>query len=157
MAHLTTCLWFDDQAEEAAQFYQRVLGATIGSVSRCGEGGPLPAGSVLTVEFTILGQHFLALNGGPLFTPNEAVSFQIPTDNQDATDRLWGELIADGGQPSQCGWCRDRFGFWWQVVPTRLPELLSDPDAGRAQRAMAAMMTMGKIDIAAIEAAAGAG
>jgi predicted 3-demethylubiquinone-9 3-methyltransferase (glyoxalase superfamily) len=124
-------------------------------VSRYGEAGPRPAGTVLTVEFELDGQHFTALNGGPEFTFDEAISFQVSCDGQDEVDYYWDTLTA-GGEESQCGWLKDKFGVSWQIVPTALPKLLADPDPARGQRAMQAMLGMKKIDIAAVEAAADA-
>ncbi|HXR42670.1 MAG TPA: VOC family protein [Acidothermaceae bacterium] len=148
------CLWFDTQAEEAATFYTSLFkNSEITEVSRYGEAGPGPAGSVLTVTFTLDGDEFLALNGGPEFKFNEAVSFQINCDDQDEVDHFWNSL-SDGGEEGPCGWLKDKFGLSWQVVPTALPRLLSDPDPGRADRAMKAMLSMGKLDIAALEKAA---
>src|SRR5690348_2688626 len=148
------CLWFDTQAEEAATFYTSLFkDSEITEVSRYGEAGPGPAGSVLTVTFTLDGDEFLALNGGPEFKFNEAVSFQINCDDQDEVDHFWNSL-SDGGEEGPCGWLKDKFGLSWQVVPTALPRLLSDPDPGRADRAMKAMLSMGKLDIAALEKAA---
>jgi predicted 3-demethylubiquinone-9 3-methyltransferase (glyoxalase superfamily) len=148
------CLWFDTQAEEAATFYTSLFkNSEITEVSRYGEAGPGLAGSVLTVTFTLDGDEFLALNGGPEFKFNEAVSFQINCDDQDEVDHFWNSL-SDGGEEGPCGWLKDKFGLSWQVVPTALPRLLSDPDPGRADRAMKAMLSMGKLDIAALEKAA---
>jgi predicted 3-demethylubiquinone-9 3-methyltransferase (glyoxalase superfamily) len=156
MQKITTCLWFDTQGEEAAEFYTSVFpNSRILEVSRYGEAGPRPAGTALTVEFELDGQHFTALNGGPEFTFDEAISFQIACEGQDEVDYYWDTLTA-GGEESQCGWLKDKFGLSWQVVPNALPQLLSDPDPARAQRAMQAMFTMKKIDIAAIRAAADA-
>jgi len=156
MQKITTCLWFDTQGEDAAEFYTSVFpNSRILEVSRYGEGGPRPAGTVLTVEFELDGQHFTALNGGPEFTFDEAISFQISCGGQEEVDYYWDTLTA-GGEESQCGWLKDKFGLSWQVVPQALPELLSDPDPARAQRAMQAMFAMKKIDIAAVRAAADA-
>jgi predicted 3-demethylubiquinone-9 3-methyltransferase (glyoxalase superfamily) len=158
MPAITPCLWFDTQGEEAALFYVSVFpNSRILSTSHYGEAGPRPAGSVLTVEFELDGRPFTALNGGPDFTFSEAVSFQVDCADQDEVDRYWDVLTADGGEEGPCGWVKDRFGLSWQVVPRRLTELLADPDAGRSQRAMQAMLGMKKIDIAAAEAAADAG
>jgi predicted 3-demethylubiquinone-9 3-methyltransferase (glyoxalase superfamily) len=150
----TTCLWFDDQAEEAATYYVSVFrDAELGRVTRHTEAGPGPSGSVLTVEFTLNGQRFLALNGGAQpWTFNESVSFQIPCETQEEVDHYWAAL-ADGGQEIECGWLKDRYGLAWQVVPTRLPDWISDPDPQKAERAMKAMMSMKKFDIAALERA----
>ncbi len=153
MAALTTCLWFDTEAEEAVTFYCEVFpDAEITGVQRYGEAGDR-TGTVLTVDFTINGQCFVGLNGGPQFTFDEAISFQIPCADQSEVDHYWDRL-SEGGEESQCGWLKDRFGLSWQVIPKDLPELLGDPDPARAQRAMAAMMSMRKLDVAALHAAA---
>lgn len=157
------CLWFDTQAEEAAAFYVEVFpNSEITRITRYPDRAPDDSpwggerlGTVLTVEVTLDGTPFMLLNGGPQFTFSESVSFVIETANQIETDYFWDRLT-DGGQESQCGWLTDRFGVSWQVSPTRLTELLMDPDAGRAARAMAAMLPMQRIDIAVIEAAADA-
>jgi predicted 3-demethylubiquinone-9 3-methyltransferase (glyoxalase superfamily) len=150
----TTCLWFDTQAEEAATYYTSIFpGAKLGNVSRYGEGGPRPAGMVITAEFELNGQQFVALNGGPEYTFTEAISFQIPCADQDEVDYYWDRLSADGGQPGPCGWLKDRFGVSWQVVPAVLGSLLGDPDPERAVRAMRAMLGMGKLDIAGLRRA----
>lgn len=147
---ITPFLWFNDNAEEAATFYVSVFpNSKLTDVARMGEGGP-----ALTVAFTLDGEDFVGLNGGPVHAFTEAVSFVIDCETQAEVDRYWETLTADGGQPGDCGWLKDRFGLSWQVVPRRLPELLTDPDQARAQRAMQAMMQMHKIDIAALEAAA---
>ena len=154
MTTLTPCLWFDTEGEEAATFYTSVFkNSRILSVNRYGEAGPRPAGTVMTVRFELDGQEFLALNGGPEFPFTEAISFQVPCADQEEVDEYW-ERLSEGGEEGPCGWLKDRFGLSWQIVPTVLPELLDDPDPGRAQRAMAAMLTMGKIDIAALHRAA---
>jgi predicted 3-demethylubiquinone-9 3-methyltransferase (glyoxalase superfamily) len=152
------CLWFDGNAEEAAAFYTALVpGSGVGKVWRSPADTPSgPAGMVLTVEFTLAGQHFQALNGGPDFRFNEAVSFVIECEDQAEVDRLWDALAADGGEPGPCGWIKDRFGLSWQIVPRRLNELVEDPDPGRARRAMEAMLRMGKIDVAELERAAAA-
>jgi predicted 3-demethylubiquinone-9 3-methyltransferase (glyoxalase superfamily) len=148
---LTTFLWFDSEAEEAAQFYVATFpGARLGSVSRYGEGGMRPAGTAMVAEFELFGQPFSALNGGPQFTHSEAVSFQVFCDTQDEVDYLWDALTADGGEESMCGWCKDRFGVSWQVIPRRLTEVLSSSDPEESARGFAAMMTMRKIDIAGL-------
>ncbi|MFN8674832.1 MAG: VOC family protein [Thermomicrobiales bacterium] len=147
---ITPFLWFNDNAEEAATFYVSVFpNSKLTDVARMGEGGP-----ALTVVFTLDGEDFVGLNGGPVHAFTEAVSFVIDCETQAEVDRYWETLTADGGQPGDCGWLKDRFGLSWQVVPRRLPELLTDPDPARAQRAMQAMMQMHKIDIATLEAAA---
>jgi predicted 3-demethylubiquinone-9 3-methyltransferase (glyoxalase superfamily) len=155
MSRITPCLWYDGQAEEAANFYVSLLpDSRIDRVMRSPADNPsTPEGAVLTVEFTLAGQTYVALNGGPLFHFTEAVSFMIACDDQQEVDRLWDALTADGGSPSQCGWLKDRFGMSWQIVPRRLMELMNSPDPDRARRVMQAMMEMGKIDIAAIERA----
>jgi predicted 3-demethylubiquinone-9 3-methyltransferase (glyoxalase superfamily) len=150
----TTCLWFDTQAEEAATYYTSIFsGAKLGHVSRYGEGAPQPAGMVITAEFELNGQRFVALNGGPQYTFTEAVSFQIPCADQDEVDYYWDRLTADGGEPGPCGWLKDKFGLSWQVVPTVLPSLLGDADPEKAARAMQAMLGMGKLDIAGLRRA----
>jgi predicted 3-demethylubiquinone-9 3-methyltransferase (glyoxalase superfamily) len=152
---ITTCLWFKGQAEAAARFYCGLFpNAKVGRITRYPEGTPMPAGTVMTVEFDLDGAQFVGLNAGPEFTFSEAVSFQIHCKDQREVDRYWNALIADGGEESVCGWCKDRFGLSWQVVPEVLPKLMADPDRGRANRATAAMMQMKKLDIAGLEAAA---
>jgi predicted 3-demethylubiquinone-9 3-methyltransferase (glyoxalase superfamily) len=154
MPKITPWLWFDTEAEEAATFYTSIFkNSRILDVSRYGEGGPRPAGMAMTVSFELEGEQFTALNGGPEFTFTEAISFQVSCEGQEEVDSFWNRL-SDGGEEGPCGWLKDRYGLSWQIVPTRLPELLGDPDPGRAQRAMQAMMAMKKIDIAALEAAA---
>jgi predicted 3-demethylubiquinone-9 3-methyltransferase (glyoxalase superfamily) len=154
---ITPCLWFDGKAEEAANFYVSVFkNAKLGPVTRFGNEGQEvhggKPGSVLTVEFEIEGQPFLALNGGPLFKFTEAVSFQIHCESQDEIDYFWSKLT-EGGQESQCGWLKDKFGLSWQVVPTMLPKMLKDPDRAKADRVMKAFMPMKKFDIAALQRA----
>jgi len=153
---ITPCLWFDGQAEEAAAFYVSLLpDSRIDSVFHSPVDTPSgPAGMALTVDFTLAGRPYLALNGGPQFKFTEAVSFQIHCDDQAEVDRLWSALTADGGSEVACGWLKDRWGLSWQIVPLRLTQLLMDPNPDRARRAMQAMMGMIKIDIAALEAAA---
>jgi predicted 3-demethylubiquinone-9 3-methyltransferase (glyoxalase superfamily) len=154
MTRITPCLWFDTEGEEAAAFYVSLFkNSRITEVSRYGDAGPRPAGTVMVVAFELDGQPFTALNGGPEFTFNEAVSLQIDCSSQEEVDHYWEGLTA-GGEEGPCGWLKDRYGVSWQVVPNELTTLLQDPDAGRSQRAMAAMMTMKKIDIAALKAAA---
>ena len=154
---ITPCLWFDTQGEEAATFYTSVFkNSRIISVARYGEAGPREAGTVMTVVFELDGQQFTALNGGPEFQFNEAISFQIDCQSQEEVDEYWERLSADGGEEGPCGWVKDKFGVSWQVVPEELERLLADEDEGRAQRAMAAMLTMGKIDIAEVRRAADA-
>jgi predicted 3-demethylubiquinone-9 3-methyltransferase (glyoxalase superfamily) len=151
---ITPWLWFDAQSEEAATFYTSLFdNSRITGVDRFGDAGPGAAGSVMTVSFELDGQPMVALNGRPEFNFTEAISFQVSCESQDEVDRLW-KALTDGGEEGQCGWCKDRFGVSWQIVPTRLHELLSDPDPGRSQRAMRAMFGMMKLDIAALERAA---
>ncbi|HWH45301.1 MAG TPA: VOC family protein [Thermoleophilaceae bacterium] len=155
MSTLTTCLWFDTEAEEAATFYTSIFpNSGIGAVARYSEAGPGEAGSVMTVSFELDGQSFMGINGGPEFTHSEAVSFQIPCESQEEVDRYWARLT-QGGEESVCGWLKDRFGISWQVTPRRLVELLGGSDPATAARVAEAMFKMRKIDIAAIEEAAG--
>jgi predicted 3-demethylubiquinone-9 3-methyltransferase (glyoxalase superfamily) len=152
---IVTCLWFDGQAREAANFYAATFpDSHVGPAHASPADNPSMAeGGELVVEFTVLGQPFIGLNGGPHFKFNEAVSFQVFTDTQAETDRLWTAITGNGGQESDCGWCKDRFGVSWQIIPRALMAAISDPDRAAAKRAMEAMMTMQKIDIATIEAA----
>ncbi|HEX2275309.1 MAG TPA: VOC family protein [Acidimicrobiales bacterium] len=154
MGTITPCLWFDTEAEEAAAFYTSVFpNSRVLHVARYGKAGPRPEGMVMTVNFELDGQEFVALNGGPEFTFNEAVSFQVACQTQDDVDRYWARLT-EGGEEGPCGWLKDRYGVSWQIIPNRLLELVEDPDADRAQRAMTAMLGMKKIDVAALEQAA---
>ena len=155
MSRITPCLWFDGKAEEAAQFYVSLLpDSHIDSVLLSPADNPsTPAGAVVTVDFTLAGQKLQGLNGGPDFTFNEAVSFQIDCEDQAEVDRLWNALSEDGGQPGPCGWIKDRFGLSWQIIPRALARMLSDPDTEAAGRAMQAMLKMGKIDVAELERA----
>ena len=154
MQKITPCLWFDTEAEEAADFYVSVFkNSRTLDVSHYGDAGPRPAGMVMTVTFDLDGQEVIALNGGPDFTFNEAVSLQVNCETQDEVDWFWSQL-GEGGELGPCGWLKDKYGVSWQVVPTALNELLSDPDTARAQRAMKAMLTMSKIDIEALRRAA---
>jgi predicted 3-demethylubiquinone-9 3-methyltransferase (glyoxalase superfamily) len=149
------CLWFDGQAEEAAAHYAAIFpNSIVGDVSRYGPDMPMPEGTAMTVSFTLDGQEYVGLNGGPQFPFTEAVSFQIICADQQEADHYWDRLT-EGGEESMCGWLKDKFGVSWQVVPTELMSLLSDPDPARAQRAGAAMMTMRRIDVAEIKRAAG--
>ena len=158
MAKVTPCLWFDGKAEEAANFYVTLLpDSRVDKVWRSPAETPSgPAGIVLTVDFTLGGQPFQGLNGGPEFKFNEAISFVIDCEDQAEVDRLWDVLTADGGEPGPCGWLKDRFGVSWQIVPRRLNELVEDPDPERARRAMEAMLKMGKIEVDELERAADA-
>ena len=150
---ITPFLWFDHQAEEAAKFYTSIFpNSKIVKLARYGEGSPGPAGSVMTVEFQLEGQSFVALNGGPHFKFSEAISFVVNCQTQDEVDNYWEKLSA-GGAEVQCGWLKDKFGLSWQIVPTVLPELLSDPNPEKAQRVMKAMLKMKKLDITALKQA----
>ena len=151
----TICLWFDGDALDAANFYAKTFpDSRVGAVDRAPGNYPDgKEGDVLTVQFTVAGIPCLGLNGGPHFKHNEAFSFQIATDDQAETDRLWNAIVGNGGQESDCGWCKDRWGLSWQITPRALTEAFRDPDRVAAKRAFDAMMTMRKIDIAAIEAA----
>jgi predicted 3-demethylubiquinone-9 3-methyltransferase (glyoxalase superfamily) len=154
MGKITPFLWFDTQAEEAARFYASVFrNSKVGTISHYGEAGPGTPGSVMTVSFELDGQEFTALNGGPEFRFTEAISFQVDCDTQEEVDRYWSAL-SEGGEEGPCGWLKDRFGLSWQIVPTALQRLITDPDREKAQRAMAAMLNMGKLDIAELEGAA---
>jgi predicted 3-demethylubiquinone-9 3-methyltransferase (glyoxalase superfamily) len=150
---ITPCLWFDGNAEEAINHYISVFrSGRILEVARCGEGGPGPKGSILTARFELAGQQYLALNGGPMFKFTEAISLSVDCQSQAEVDKLW-EALSAGGSKSQCGWLKDKFGLSWQIVPSRLPELLTDPDSAKSHRVMAVLMTMTKLDIAQLEAA----
>jgi predicted 3-demethylubiquinone-9 3-methyltransferase (glyoxalase superfamily) len=149
----TTCLWFDGQAEKAANYYSSIFeNSKLGRVGRYTEAGPGPAGSVLAVEFELNGQKFVGLNGGPQFTFNEAISFQIYCADQDEVDYYWNKLSEDG-EEGVCGWLKDRYGVSWQVIPARLIEMLGDADPERAKRTTEAMFAMTKLDIAKLEKA----
>ena len=148
------CLWFDNRIEEAVNFYVALFGGEIHDTSRYGDAGPLPKGTVMTMTFTLQDEEFMALNGGPHFKFNEAVSFSVRCKDQAEVDKYWNALTADGGQESQCGWCKDRYGLSWQITPTALLTYTTGKDPEKAKRAMQAMFKMKKIDIAAIEKAA---
>jgi predicted 3-demethylubiquinone-9 3-methyltransferase (glyoxalase superfamily) len=152
---LVTCLWFDGDAREAAEFYARTFpDSSFGEAHASATDTPSgPQGQELMVEFTVLGRPFLGLNGGPNFKPNEAVSFMVMTDDQAETDRYWDAIVNHGGVESMCGWCKDKWGFSWQITPRALIKATTSSDRAAAKRAMDAMMTMKKIDIAKIEAA----
>ena len=151
---ITPCLWFDNRIEEAVKFYISVFGGRVLSAAYYPAGAPMPQGTVMTITFTLRDQEFIALNGGPHFKFTEAVSFMVTCKDQAEVDKYWEALTTDGGEESQCGWLKDRYGLSWQIVPTVLARLLSDPDAKKAKRVMEAMLKMRKIDIAALEAAA---
>ncbi|MEU5421727.1 VOC family protein [Streptomyces sp. NPDC001407] len=156
MPRITPTLWFDTNGKEAAEFYVSIFpNSRIKKVLHYGEGGPRPAGTVLTVEFSLDGQDYIALNGGPQFTFDEAISLLIDCAGQEEVDYYWAKL-SEGGEEGPCGWLKDKYGLSWQVAPTEMKALLSDPDPGRAQRAMRAMMGMKKIDLAEVRAAADA-
>jgi predicted 3-demethylubiquinone-9 3-methyltransferase (glyoxalase superfamily) len=154
MQKITPCLWFDSEAEEAANFYVSLFeNSSITAVSRYGEGGPMPAGTALGVNFVLDGVEMQAINGGGAGSFTEALSLSVSAPTQAEIDRLWEALTANGGAESMCGWLKDRYGVSWQIVPPVLGELLSDPDAERAGRVMQAMLTMKKLEIAALQAA----
>ena len=154
MQKISPFLWYDTQAEEAANFYTSIFkNSKINSISRYGDAGPGPKGSVMTVAFTLNGQDFVALNGGPLFKFNESISFVVNCDSQEEIDYYWDNLVKDG-KPSQCGWLKDKFGLSWQVVPTILPKLFQSKDPEKSKRVMEVMMKMVKFDLKALEDAA---
>ena len=153
MQKITTFLWFDQQAEEAMNLYVSLFkNSKVLSVSRYPEGGPMPAGTLMTATFQLDGQEFMALNGGPEFKFTEAVSLFVTCETQAEVDHFWDHL-SEGGEKSRCGWLKDRFGLSWQIVPTALGELMGDPNPRKAQNVMEAMLQMGKLDIAALQAA----
>ena len=155
MSRISPFLWFDQQAEESANLYVSIFpNSKITGSTRYGPAGPGPAGSVMTISFELDGLPVTAMNGGPVFKFTEAISMSVDCADQAEVDRYWDGLLADGGQPSQCGWLKDRYGLSWQIVPSALPRLLADPDKALAQRVMRAMMKMIKLDVAALEAAA---
>ncbi|CUS46815.1 MAG: VOC family protein [Pseudomonadota bacterium] len=155
MTKITPCLWYDGTAEEAAAFYAATFpDSRVEAVHRAPADFPGGhQGDVLTVDFTVLGMRFLGLNGGPTFKFDEAVSFQVHTEDQEETDRYWNAIVGNGGAESACGWCKDKWGLSWQITPRVLTDAMTSPDRAAAGRAMEAMMTMGKIDIATIERA----
>src|SRR5438132_7566008 len=155
MQKITPFLWFDNNAEQAAEFYVSLFKSSkILHVSRYGDAGPGPKGSVMVVNFQLAGQEFTALNGGPLFKFSDAFSFVVNCENQQEVNEYWSKLTSGGGQESQCGWLKDKFGFSWQIVPTALGTLMSDTDPAKANRVMQALLQMTKIDIATLEEAA---
>jgi len=155
MTRITPCLWYDGDAEEAANFYASIFpDSSVDAVHRSPADYPSgKAGDVLTVDFTVMGMKFMGLNGGPQFKFDEAISFQVHTEDQEETDRYWDALLAGGGKPTACGWINDRFGLSWQITPKRLSEMMTSSDRAAAKRAMDAMMQMVKIDIATLERA----
>ncbi len=156
LSKITPCLWFDEQGEEAATFYTGIFDdSRIVQVLRYGSAGPRPEGMVMVVKFELAGQEFVALNGGPEFTFDEAISFQVNCESQAEVDELWAKL-SDGGEEGPCGWLKDRFGVSWQIIPVLLDQLIADEDTEKAQRVMKAMLGMGKIDCAVLQQAADA-
>jgi predicted 3-demethylubiquinone-9 3-methyltransferase (glyoxalase superfamily) len=152
MQKISTFLWFDNQAEEAANFYVSIFkNSAIKSISRYGDAGPGPKGSVMVVAFQLEGQDFFALNGGPLFHFTEAISLYVNCETQQEVDELWDKLLAGGGRPDACGWLKDKFGLSWQIIPSALPRLMTDKDPVKAQRVMAAMLKMSKLDVDVLE------
>ena len=155
MPRIVPNLWFDTAAEEAAAFYTSAFpNSRVVAVTRYGEAGPREAGLVMTVEFELVGQRFVAINGGPEFTPTEALSLEIRCETQEEIDHYWSTLTAAGGEESICGWLKDRYGFSWQVTPTRLEEMILDADQEKVDRVMEALLQMRKLDIAELERAA---
>jgi predicted 3-demethylubiquinone-9 3-methyltransferase (glyoxalase superfamily) len=155
MSKISPCLWFDGQAEEAANYYVSLLGdGAVGAITRYGEGAPFPPGTAVLVEFTLFGQSYQALNGGPQFPFTEAISLSVSCKDQAEVDRLWDGFIADGGTPVECGWLKDRYGLSWQIVPEPFMAILQSGDKAAIARGMGAMMTMQKLDVATLLAAA---
>jgi predicted 3-demethylubiquinone-9 3-methyltransferase (glyoxalase superfamily) len=154
MQKITTFLWFDNNAEEAVRFYVSIFPSSrVVSEARYGDAGPGPKGQIMTMSFELAGQRFTALNGGPQFHFTEAISLVVNVESQAELDQIWNQLLEGGGQPSQCGWLKDRFGLSWQVVPTRLAQLMSDQDPQRVKRVVQALLQMKKLDLPALEAA----
>ena len=148
MQKITPFLWFDHQAEEAAKFYVSLFkNSNILNIARYGKGAPVPKGTVMTVDFVLEGERFIALNGGPMFKFTEAVSFLVNCESQDEVDMLWRKLTSNGGAEGQCGWLKDKYGLSWQIIPTALGQMLSDPHPEKAQKVMSAMLKMKKIDV----------
>jgi predicted 3-demethylubiquinone-9 3-methyltransferase (glyoxalase superfamily) len=157
LTKITPCLWFDTQGEDAARFYTSIFeDSRVVDLTHYGSAGPRPAGTVMTVNFVLAGQEFIALNGGPEFTFDEAISFQVNCESQDEIDYFWTKLVEGGGEHGPCGWLKDRFGVSWQITPVVLDELIRDADPARAQAAMKAMLGMTKIDVAELHRAADA-
>jgi len=151
---ITTFLWFDANAEEAVEHYTSIFPSSrVTRVSRYGKGGPGPEGAIMNLEFELAGQTFLALNGGPQYKFTPAISLFVSCGSQEEVDRYWDRFVEAGGKPTACGWLDDKFGLSWQIIPTELPELLTDPDPKKAARAMQAMLGMQKIDVAALRRA----
>ena len=151
---IKTYLWFDHEAEEAANLYTSIFkDSKILNVARYGDAGPGPKGTAMTVNFQLEGQEYIALNGGPMYKFTEAISLLVDCETQEEVDRLWNKLTADGGEESMCGWLKDRFGLSWQIIPTALFRLMSDPDAEKSRRVMEAMLQMKKIDVPTLERA----
>jgi len=154
MPKITPFLWFDDNAEEAVNLYVSIFkNSKINSVSRYGSAGPGELGKVMTISFELNGLSLIALNGGPIYKFTEAISLEVDCESQEEVDELWDRLLADGGEPSQCGWLKDKFGLSWQIVPTAMMELIQGPDPAGSQRAMAAMLKMSKLDLAILRQA----
>ena len=157
MHKITPFLWFDDKAEEAMNFYVSIFkNSKVGNVTRYGDAGPGPKGTVMSATFQLDGQDFFALNGGPLFKFTEAISFFVNCETQEEVDELWEKLTADGGSPQRCGWLKDKYGLSWQIIPKALGEMLGDKDPQKSQRVMQAMLKMNKIDIQRLKEAYGA-
>jgi len=151
---ITTYLWFDREAEEAANLYTSTFkNSKILNVARYGDAGPGPKGTAMTVNFQLDGQEFIALNGGPMYRFTEAISLLVDCETQEEVDRLWNKLTADGGEESMCGWLKDKFGLSWQIIPSALFQLMSDPDPEKSKRVMEAMLQMKKIDVPTLERA----
>jgi predicted 3-demethylubiquinone-9 3-methyltransferase (glyoxalase superfamily) len=151
---ITTYLWFDREAEEAANLYTSIFkNSKILNVARYGDAGPGPKGTAMTVNFQLDGQEFIALNGGPMYKFTEAISLLVDCETQEEVDRLWNKLTADGGEESMCGWLKDKFGLSWQIIPSALFRLMSDPDPEKSKRVMEAMLQMKKIDVPTLELA----
>lgn len=151
---VSTCLWFDTQAEEAANYYVSLIpGSRVTAISRYGKNARMPEGTALTVTFDLGGTEFMALNGGPYFKHSEAASIIVQCDDQDEIDRIWNRILADGGKEQECGWIKDRYGLPWQIVPARLRELMSNGDEDQKARVMGAVLSMVKLDIPTLEAA----